>query len=348
MRRNAVPQIIREAIDTYPGRLCFSMPDGRPILVNHKMNELVSALTGHTILNGESVWKELSRITFTNGCKKLLSRWSGQKKDESEEQLAFSFPDGSIWRYRHDTLSDKDQSYIQLETADITELYHLSEELYETNSRLRAMYQRQKELLENIVQINREKELVTVKMRVHDELGQCLIATRNALREETISENADTLANEWQNAIRNLTNIPLETVSAEEASEAELLQVAHMIGCQINFVGERPSGRRERLLLYAAVREALTNAVRHAKASCLTVVTSPSDFGYHMELSDNGIRKPCALKEGSGLGNLRQRLEREGATLQVDCTHGVKLILDIPSGAEERKAGAEHDESVIG
>jgi hypothetical protein len=57
------------------------------------------------------------------------------------------------------------------------ELYRLSRELYENNRRLRALQERQKKLLANIVQINREKELLSVKMRVHDEFGQCLLAT---------------------------------------------------------------------------------------------------------------------------------------------------------------------------
>ena len=45
--------IIRRAIDTYPGGICFTAADGRPILANKKINEICYALTGHTVTNGE-------------------------------------------------------------------------------------------------------------------------------------------------------------------------------------------------------------------------------------------------------------------------------------------------------
>lgn len=51
--------VVREAIDTFPGGLCFAMSDGRPVLVNRKMNYLFLKLTGHTILDAEEAWKEL-------------------------------------------------------------------------------------------------------------------------------------------------------------------------------------------------------------------------------------------------------------------------------------------------
>jgi hypothetical protein len=49
LKKNKLPQAIREAVDYCPGGLCFSMPDGRPILVNIQMNRLCAALTGHTV-----------------------------------------------------------------------------------------------------------------------------------------------------------------------------------------------------------------------------------------------------------------------------------------------------------
>ena len=88
--------------------------------------------------------------------------------------------------------------------------------------------------------------------------------------------------------------------------------------------------------------------MRHAQADRLTVAVDRSALGYHIKISDNGKARPFSLKEGSGLGNLRERLEREGATLQVNCTEGVTLIVDIPSGTGRRKADGENDERFIG
>ena len=51
MKKNTSAKMIKKAIDSYPGGICFSALDGRVILVNEKMNQLVLELTGHTILN---------------------------------------------------------------------------------------------------------------------------------------------------------------------------------------------------------------------------------------------------------------------------------------------------------
>ena len=208
---------------------------------------------------------------------------AGDSGRAQENPLDLSLPDGTVWQLRRDVLADGGQTYIQIEASDITQLYRLSRELYENNRRLRALQERQKALLADIVQINREKEL----------------------------EDA-----------------------AEAPQEAELLQVAGMIGCRVQFSGERPTDRGVLRLLYAAVREALTNAVRHAGADTLTVAIRPTAAGYHAEISSNGRPAAGLVREGDGLRNLRRRLEQEGASMQLVCRGGVVLLLELPCGAK--------------
>lgn len=108
-------------------------------------------------------------------------------------------------------------------------------------------------------------------------------------------------------------------------------RAAEMIGCRIDFHGERPVHRKTALLFYAMVREALTNAVMHANADRLSVTISPAGRGYHVEILDNGNLQVSGLTEGSGLSNLRKRLEREGATLEIRCGDRVILIAELPA-----------------
>lgn len=333
-RADRIPQGIRQAMDSCPGGLCFSMPDGRPILVNRQMNRLSALLTGHTVLDAEALWAELRALPAGV---RLAQPWADA--DEGAELLGFALPDGSIWQLRRDVLRDGEQSYVQLEAADITELCVLRQELSENNRRLQALQTRQRALLADIVQINREKELVSIKMRVHDELGQCLLATTNALRGGTLGRDGNSLAKSWDDAIRALSNIPLEE-PAELPQEAELLRVAAMIGCRIEFRGERPTDRNAARLLYAAAREALTNAVRHAGADTLTVAVTRTAAGWHAEISDNGGAGVRSVTEGDGLRNLRRRLEQEGASLQIVCRDGVVLLLELPGG-EKTEGGRE-------
>ena len=49
MKKNTSAKMIKKAIDSYPGGICFSALDGRVILVNEKMNKLMLELTGYTM-----------------------------------------------------------------------------------------------------------------------------------------------------------------------------------------------------------------------------------------------------------------------------------------------------------
>ena len=338
MKKKPSAKMIKKAIDSYPGGICFSALDGRVILVNEKMNKLVLELTGHTILNAKVTWEELEDFANNGKAEKLPQSWLPKDTDNESprQQLFFRFSDSSIWRFE---LRFLDSNTVQIEAAEITELYRISEELYENTIRLREMQKRQKALLDSIVEVNLNKEILAAKMHIHDELGHCLLATTKAITEDSLAENADTLRKSWNSTIHDFSNIPTVWTVPDSTLQSELLQVAELIGCKVIFLGEQPKSRKALQLLYAAVREALTNAVRHADATELTVKIKQDKQRYHIEISDNGSVSVSSITEGNGLSALRQRLEQEGASLKVLCDNGVSLIVNIPFDFDEAQKG---------
>ena len=250
--------------------------------------------------------------------------------------MFFRFSDNSVWRFE---LRFLDSNTVQVEAAEITELYRLSEELYENTIRLQEIQKRQKALLDSIVEINLNKEILAAKMHIHDELGHCLLATTKAITEDRLAENADVLRENWNSAIHDFSNISTVWTVPDSSLQSELMQVAELIGCKVTFLGEQPKSRKALQLLYAAVREALTNAVRHADATELTVRIKQDKQRYHIEISDNGGVSVSSITEGNGLSALRQRLEQEGATLKVLCDNSVSLLVDIPFDFDEVQKG---------
>lgn len=340
MKKNMSAKMIKKAIDSYPGGICFSALDGRVILVNEKMNKLMLELTGHTILNAKATWDELAHFANNGKAEKLTQSWlpkdTNNENESTHQQLFFRFSDGSVWRFE---LRFLDSDTVQIEAAEITELYRLSEELYENTIRLQEMQKRQKALLDSIVEVNLNKEILAAKMHIHDELGHCLLATTKAMTEDSLAENADMLRKSWNSTIRDFSNISTVWTVPDSSLQSELMQVAELIGCKVIFSGKQPTQRKALQLLYAAIREALTNAVRHADATVLTVKIEQDEKSYHIEISDNGSVSVSSITEGNGLSALRQRLEQEGASLKVLCDKSVSLIVDIPFNLDEPQKG---------
>ena len=340
LKKKPSAKMIKKAIDSYPGGICFSALDGRVVLVNEKMNRLVLELTGHTILNAKAAWEEFANFASNGKAEKLTQSWLPKDTDNengnTHQQLFFRFSDSSVWRFE---LRFLDSDTVQIEAAEITELYRLSEELYENTIRLQEMQKRQKTLLDSIVEVNLNKEILAAKMHIHDELGHCLLATTKAITEDSLAENADVLRESWNSTIHDVSNISTVWTVPNSSLQSELMQVAELIGCKVIFLGEQPKGRKALQLLYAAAREALTNAVRHADATQLTVKIEPCRKHYHVEISDNGNVTVSKITEGNGLSALRQRLEQEGASLKVLCDNSVSLIVDIPFDFDEVQKG---------
>lgn len=342
MRKKPSAKMIKKAIDSYPGGICFSALDGRVILVNAKMNELVLDLTGHTILNAKVTWGELINFTKNDKAEKLDQSWlpkdPGNGNENVCQQMFFRFSVGSVWRFEWRLL---DSNTVQIEAAEVTELYWLSEELYEHTIRLREMQKRQKALLDNIIETNLNKEILAAKMHIHDELGHCLLAVTKAIAEDSLTENSDALRESWNSTIRDFSNIPTVWTAPDSSLQSELMQVAELIGCKVIFHGKQPKSRKALQLLYAAIREALTNAVRHADATELAVRIDRDEQGYHIGIYNNGKVAVSSITEGNGLGALRQSLEQEGASLEVRCNGSVSLLVDIPLDFDDPQKGGQ-------
>lgn len=305
--------LIRTAIDSYPDGICFSTENGRPILANKTINNLCYAISAHTITNANVMWKEITESA--------ISKKGGI--------YVLQLKDGTYWQFQRKELMIENERVIQYEANDITELYHYQSRLRENNREAALMQKHQKELLKNIVQNNLDKELLHAKMHIHDAFGQVLIMTENELTHKSKEIDEQEMLSAWQNVISDMENAA-QSEPKTICPEKELTQVAGLIGCHVDFEGKQPASRKALLLLYAAIREALTNAVRHAGANRLTIHIQEEAISYRVRIASNG--RPCdgPIQEGGGLTNLRRRLEQEGASLKYDYKPNVSLLLTIP------------------
>ncbi|MEO3927110.1 GAF domain-containing protein [Micromonosporaceae bacterium B7E4] len=90
-----------------------------------------------------------------------------------------------------------------------------------------------------------------------------------------------------------------------------------------------PDGMRPDLL--AVLGEALSNAVRHARATRVTVTVEVRDGELRVRVADDGVGTDPAQARG-GLVNLRERAERRGGSFGIDRTEptGTTIVWRVP------------------
>ena len=92
--------------------------------------------------------------------------------------------------------------------------------------------------------------------------------------------------------------------------------------------------------MFRAVRELLTNVVKHAQASYAKIDISKDDQFIRVTVEDDGIGFNVKKNDthvgsgGYGLFNIRERLEHLGGYMKVESNknHGTRIVLTLPLG----------------
>jgi signal transduction histidine kinase len=187
-----------------------------------------------------------------------------------------------------------------------------------------------------------EKERERWARELHDETLQSLAATRINLatalqstgeqresRIESAAEEAmaqlESQINELNRLINDLRPAALERLGLTGALRALAEESSARGGVEVEAtieIGEEP-GRDEERLVYRLVQEALTNAVKHANASHVTVSVQEDDGAVRIAIRDDGEgfdqSTPTA---GRGLTGMRERIELIGGEIEVSSKRG--------------------------
>ena len=177
---------------------------------------------------------------------------------------------------------------------------------------------------------------------LHDLLGHTLtvVAVKAELAERLCERDLEAARREMQElaaiARNALTEVRTAVVGMNGASLAAEVERAERALCAAGvqaIVSSDAAGgdpRREAVVTMA-LREAVTNVIRHAQARiCTIVVESTPDGGMRLSVADDGRGGDVA--EGSGLSGMRKRLEAAGGALQVESgAAGLRLTASLPA-----------------
>jgi two-component system sensor histidine kinase DesK len=187
-----------------------------------------------------------------------------------------------------------------------------------------------------------QNERARIASDLHDILGHSLtvVTVKAELAQRLLDVDVEKARKELQD-LEALARDALSDVRAtamgmrgislpgEIAAARQALAAAHVTAVLPGAADEVPSRLRE--LFAWTIREAVTNVVRHARASHVEVRLSPAS----VEIVDDGIGAGArATADGQGLSGLRRRADALGAQLTVGCRDdqdGFRVRVEVPS-----------------
>jgi PAS domain S-box-containing protein len=221
----------------------------------------------------------------------------------------------------------------------------------------RATYQARLKSLATQLALAEERERRRIAVGVHDDIGQKLVLAKLELQSlrQTISESGlaqgvdhvcdliDQTMQDARSLAFDLSNPVLYEVGFDAAVEAWLnRQVERKTGIRCDFASDLTGTKLDETMavaLFQAVREVLTNVIKHAQAKTLKVRICKVKDQVQVTVEDDGVGFDPAVLEwstesqrGLGLFNVKERIEYLKGHLEVRSTpgQGTTVILAAP------------------
>ncbi|MGH8022260.1 MAG: two-component regulator propeller domain-containing protein, partial [Limisphaerales bacterium] len=198
-----------------------------------------------------------------------------------------------------------------------------------------------------------ERERARIAKDIHDDLGASLtlIAVLGDLaKREKTNERIERMSGTARDAVKSLDEI-VWAVNPRNDTLSHLVDYTGQfsagylrdagIRCLLEVpdhlpAREVPANARHNVFL--AVKEALQNIVKHARATEVLLRVDADGDNLHLTLEDNGCGFEQAADDpwADGLRNMRQRLAEVGGTCRIDSRRGagttIRIDLPLPSG----------------
>lgn len=197
-----------------------------------------------------------------------------------------------------------------------------------------------------------EQEIRRIAHALHDESGQLLVSVHLELarlaREVPAArphvDRSQQLLERVERQLRELSHELRPAVLDDLGWLAAIEFLATAVTGRTRIPIEVRSGVTQRLpaaaeiALYRTVQEALTNAARHAAASCVRVEIEQRPDGLHGVIADDGVGfevEACVRNGGLGLKGMRERLEAVGGSLRIISApgNGAEIRFRLPLGS---------------
>lgn len=300
---------IKEAMDDLPVAGCYFTKHGVIKLCNRQMYALYREMTGKELQSLDGLHAALAAHT---------------------ENGIYRSPSGRVWQYTERTVTAVEQPYTETVFTDITELFTANEELEKDNAELARVNAKLKKLFTRASDRIREREQLAFKLKIHDEIGHSLSVIRRMLQGKAAGEDAEQQIRELSLAAGTLV---VSSGAGSCDSYDRLLNECAELGVELKRNGMLPVEPEIYELIVAALRECVTNCVRHAHGTRVSVRIRGVPGGYTVRITNDGEKPRRSIVEGSGLSDLRHSIESAGGEMQL--SHSPEFVMRLTFMREE-------------
>ncbi len=216
----------------------------------------------------------------------------------------------------------------------------LAARLVEQDAELAQSYETQKQMLQRQVMLEERQRIVR---DMHDGIGGQLLGLMMQVRSGGVDSKQ--VEEGLQSSMADLRLIVDSMDSAEDGLAETLRSFEHRVRAQVEAAGiafdvrhglaeGRPGpGPRPTLQILRVLQEAVTNAMRHSRASKITLESSEDAGGMiRVSVTDDGCGMPPDITGGRGLTSMRSRAAALGGTLDISSGNGgTTLVLALPA-----------------
>lgn len=193
----------------------------------------------------------------------------------------------------------------EITAFNTTEEYTLIKELDEQSRKIELNNKEIEENIKNIEQLEKEKNLLKIKNKYHDLLGQNLSVLQQYLSRDEI--NKENFA-EIKFMIKNMFT-ELEDSENTDQNLQNLIKMHKKNGTNIIINGKLPQNAKQAKVFFEIIREATTNAIKHAGSSRIFVDIKEMLEDTYMVITNNGKKPNEFITENEGIKGMRRKVE---------------------------------------
>ena len=210
-------------------------------------------------------------------------------------------------------------------TFDITEVYELHQKLNEQNRKLEENNKKILLSIDNIEELEKEKNLLKLKNKYHDILGQNLSILQQYLNRKNISqENFEEIKFMIQKMF-----IDIEDTDDTNTNLENLIKIHKKNGTEIIIDGKLPQNKETAKVFFEIIREATTNAIRHAGSSKVFVNIKETLEETYMIITNDGRKPNEFITENQGIKDMRRKVKKLGGMFYISTVPEFSVNISI-------------------